>query len=121
MYKYTDGNNITNVALSNNIATITTSSSHGYHVGDTVAVNAFNNTFDGSYTITATPSSTTFQYAKTYTGTIASSSDTGTTNVGTLYSIGNNNSVMASGSNGLGSESGDVTDFSGAKEKFDNT
>ena len=120
VYQYTDGNAITNVELSNKIATITTASAHGYHVGDTVAVNAFNNTFDGTYTVTGV-TSTTFSYATTYAGTIASASDNGSTNLGTSFSLGKNNLVSASGSNGLGSESGTVTDFGGEKEAFDNT
>jgi hypothetical protein len=68
---------ITNVALTSNVATITTSSDHGYSTGDTVTVDASNNTFDGSYTITSTPTTTTFTYAKV-NANIASASATGT-------------------------------------------
>jgi hypothetical protein len=66
---------ITNVALTSNVATITTSAAHGYSVGDIVAVDASNNTFDGTYTITAV-TSTTFSYAKT-NNNISSVSATG--------------------------------------------
>ncbi|CAM8412906.1 hypothetical protein MCEMOHM34_01417 [Candidatus Methylopumilus universalis] len=56
---------ITNVALTSNVATITTSTAHGYKTGDRVTVDAINNTFDGTYTITGAPTTTTFTYAKT--------------------------------------------------------
>jgi hypothetical protein len=77
---------ISNVALTSNVATITTASVHGYSIGDTVTVDASNNTFDGSYTITTVPTSTTFTYAKVNaniasvaaTGTVIGSDYTGT-------------------------------------------
>jgi len=77
---------ISNVALTSNVATITTASAHGYSTGDTVTVDASNNTFDGSYTITTVPTSTTFTYAKVNanipsavaTGTVIASDYTGT-------------------------------------------
>jgi len=68
---------ITNVALTSNVATITTSSNHGYSTDDSVTVDASNNTFDGTYVVTGTPTSTTFTYAKTNTD-VPSASATGT-------------------------------------------
>jgi hypothetical protein len=68
---------ITNVALTSNVATITTSLAHGYSTGDSVTVDASDNTFDGAYVITGTPTTTTFTYAKTNTD-IPSASATGT-------------------------------------------
>lgn len=68
---------ITNVALTSNVATITTASAHGYSTGDSVTVDASNNTFDGTYVITGTPTDTTFTYAKT-NADIPSASATGT-------------------------------------------
>jgi hypothetical protein len=47
-------------------------------VGDIVTVDASIDTFDGNYIVTA-KTDTTFSYAKTYTGTIASVSATGST------------------------------------------
>jgi hypothetical protein len=77
---------ITNVALTSNVATITTASAHGYSINDVVTVDASNNVFDGSYTITSVPTSTTFTYAKVNadipsaaaTGTVIGSDYTGT-------------------------------------------
>ena len=68
---------ITTVALTSNVATITTALAHGFSTGDTVTVDASNNTFDGTYTITAVPTSTTFTYALV-TGNITSAAATGT-------------------------------------------
>jgi hypothetical protein len=68
---------ITTVALTSNVATITTALAHGFSTGDTVTVDASNNTFDGTYAITAVPSSTTFTYARV-TGNITSAAATGT-------------------------------------------
>jgi N4-gp56 family major capsid protein len=70
---------ITNVALTSNVATITTASAHGLGVGQIVAVAAVTATTVNSTaaTITAVPSSTTFSYAKTASN-VASAADTGT-------------------------------------------
>ena len=56
---------VSNKALTSNIATLTTSSAHGFAVGQTVVVADIDSTFNGTYTITATPSPTQFRYAKT--------------------------------------------------------
>ena len=74
-HTYTANKSITNVALTSNVATIT-SAAHGYVVGDIVTVNASNDTFDGNYIITAVTTDT-FSYAKTTTD-VTSASATGT-------------------------------------------
>lgn len=68
---------ISNVALTSNVATITTLDAHGYSIGDSVTVDASDNTFDGTYTITTVPTLTTFTYAKV-NANIASAAATGT-------------------------------------------
>jgi hypothetical protein len=70
---------VTNKALTNNVATITTTGSHTYRVGDTVVVASVDATFDGTYAITGVTSNT-FTYAKT-AANVASQADTGTTSV----------------------------------------
>lgn len=55
---------ITNKSLTSNVATITTSAAHYFSAGNTVAINGVDSTFNGTYTITTTPTSTTFTYAK---------------------------------------------------------
>jgi len=69
---------ITNVALTSNVATITTASAHGLGVGQVVAVAAVTATTvnDTAATITAV-TSTTFSYAKTASN-VTSAADTGT-------------------------------------------
>ena len=48
---------------SSNIVTVTTTSPHGFVTGQTVTIQGVDNTaFDGTFVITATPLSTTFQY-----------------------------------------------------------
>jgi hypothetical protein len=72
---------VTNVALTSNVATITTSAAHGFAAGDTVVVADLTNTdLNGTFTIVDVPTSTTFTYAKTASD-ITSTSDTGTADV----------------------------------------
>lgn len=54
---------VSNKALTDNVATLTTSAAHGFEVGEQVTVAGVDSTFNGTYTITA-KTSTTFSYAK---------------------------------------------------------
>ena len=56
---------ITTKSLTSNVVTLTTSTPHGYAVGDVVKVSNIDSTFNGIFTITAIPNSTQFSYAKT--------------------------------------------------------
>ena len=56
---------VTNKALASNVATLTTSAVHGYAVGDVVTVRNVGDPFDGTYTISAVASTTTFGYVRT--------------------------------------------------------
>lgn len=56
---------ITSRSLTSNVVTLTTSSTHGFVVGMTVSIININSIFNGSYTITSVPTTTTFTYAKT--------------------------------------------------------
>jgi hypothetical protein len=56
---------VSNKALTSNVATLTTSASHTYLVGDVVVVSGVDATFNGTYSITAVPTATTFTYDKT--------------------------------------------------------
>lgn len=87
---------ITQVSRATNVSTITTSGTHGFVTGDYVTVAAVTNTgFNGNFTITGTPTTTSFTYAQVGS-TVVATADTGTvtdlsyvnlaTNVtGTLY------------------------------------
>jgi hypothetical protein len=56
---------VSNKALTTNVATLTTSAAHGLAVDDEVWVEGVDSTFNGKYTVTAIPTTTTFTYAKT--------------------------------------------------------
>jgi hypothetical protein len=58
---------VSNKSLTSNIATLTTSTAHGFEIGQSVTVSEVDSTFNGTYTITAVPTTTTFRYAKTAT------------------------------------------------------
>jgi hypothetical protein len=55
---------ITNKALTSNVATLTTSAAHGLCTGMQIVITDVDATFDGEYTITSVPTTTTFTYAK---------------------------------------------------------
>jgi len=70
---------VSNKALTDNVATLTTTTAHGLEIGDRVTITGVDSTFNGTYTITATPTTTTFRYAKTATNvTSAAVSPVGT-------------------------------------------
>lgn len=69
---------INNVARTDNIVTVTTSTTHGFAVGNNVIVTAVTNTgINGTYTIVDVPTTSTFTYVKTGAD-ITSGADTGT-------------------------------------------
>jgi hypothetical protein len=75
---------INNKALTSNVATLQTTAAHGLAVGMEITITGVDATFNGTYTITTIPTSTTFTYAKTatnVTSTAVSPVGTGTTNV----------------------------------------
>lgn len=52
-------------SLTSNVATLTTPTAHGFRVGMPVAITGVDGIFNGTYTITAIPTTTSFRYAKT--------------------------------------------------------
>jgi hypothetical protein len=62
---------VNNKALTSNIATLTTGAAHGYEVGQSVVISGVDSTFNGTYTITAVPTTTTFRYAKVATDVVS--------------------------------------------------
>ena len=55
---------VSNSQLASNVATITTSATHGFIAGDLVTVSISNATFDGTHTIVSVPTTSTFTYDK---------------------------------------------------------
>ena len=58
---------VTNKELTSNVATLTTLAAHTFVAGETVVVTNVDATFNGTYTILAAPTTTTFTYSKTAT------------------------------------------------------
>jgi hypothetical protein len=56
---------INNKALTSNVATLTTTVAHGLSTGMQITITGVDATFNGEYTITGVPTTTTFTYAKT--------------------------------------------------------
>lgn len=56
---------ISNKALTSNVATLTTSTTHGFAIGDIVVVATVDATFNGTHVVKAVPTTTTFTYDKT--------------------------------------------------------
>jgi hypothetical protein len=75
---------ITNKARTTNVATLTTSAAHGLITGLEITITGVDATFNGTYTITGVPTTTTFTYTTGTSGTIASTAvspvGTGVTN-----------------------------------------
>ena len=60
----TTARTVSNKLLASNVATLTTSTAHGFFVGTSVVIAGVDATFNGTYTITQVPTPTTFRYAK---------------------------------------------------------
>jgi hypothetical protein len=78
---------VSNKALTSNVATITTSATHGFAVGDYVVVSSVDATFNGTYLIASVPTTTTFTYAKTATN-VTSAAASGSAVVSTKRRFG---------------------------------
>lgn len=57
--------NISNKALTTNVATLTTTQNHYLTTGETVVITNVDATFNGTFVVTGTPTATTFTYAQT--------------------------------------------------------
>jgi hypothetical protein len=93
---------VTGAILISNTATLTTSEAHGYVEGEDVTVSGLDQNYNGTYTITSVPSTTTFSYAKTRTDAkaIASRSmanDVATITMGATHGFVQNEVVEVSG------------------------
>jgi|694.fasta_scaffold03659_15 hypothetical protein len=59
-------NDILNAVLTSNVVTLTSRYDHNFSIGDSVVVSGMANAvYNGTYTITAVPTTTTFRYART--------------------------------------------------------
>ena len=62
---------INNKALTSNVATLTTTAAHGLCTGMEITITGVDATFNGNYTITGVPTTTTFTYAKTASNVVS--------------------------------------------------
>lgn len=79
---------VTNKVATTSVATISTSAIHGLEVGDTVvlALSPADATMDGTRTVTGTPSTTTFTFARTGTA-VTSVATAGTATCGRVFKV----------------------------------
>jgi hypothetical protein len=71
---------VSNKALTSNVATITTSATHGFAVGDIAVITGVDSTFNGTYYVKAVPTTTTFTFDKT-NANVTSAAATGSVSV----------------------------------------
>jgi hypothetical protein len=71
---------ISNKALTSNIATLTTSTTHGFGVGDVLVITGVDATFNGTYYVREVPTTTTFTFFKT-NANVTSAAATGSVSV----------------------------------------
>lgn len=85
-------NDIVNAVLTSNVVTLTTRYAHGFSVGNVVDVaDMATAAYNGTYTITAVPTTTTFRYAKTNTNIATAATTVGSVVLGDgmLFSTAN--------------------------------
>lgn len=65
---------VTNIALTSNVATLTTSQVHGYSTNQWIIVNGISAIFNGIYQITSTPTTTTLTYTRVADNVVSAAS-----------------------------------------------
>jgi hypothetical protein len=96
------GRTIIGAVLVSNIATLTTSESHGFVEGEDVTIAGLDQNYNGTFTIISIPSTTTFSYSKTRTDARAISSrsminDVATVTMSSTHGFAVNEVVAVSG------------------------
>ncbi len=104
-FSYSVVKTVTNGAVTTGVATLTTSAAHNFAVGNSVIVSTGDSRYDGTFTISAVPSTTTFSYTP---ATIATTSWAVASNLATLtvttppHGVKVGNSITVSGFTGAG-------------------
>ena len=80
--------NVVGAILISNTATLTTTEAHGYVEGEDVTIGNLDQNYNGTYTITSIPSTTTFSYTKTRTDARGTTSRSMTNDVATITMSG---------------------------------
>lgn len=77
-----DSYSITNVARAGTTCTVTLSAPHGYIIGNTITISGCSNsTFNGTWIVASTPTTSSFTFAHTSSGTINSIAATGSASI----------------------------------------
>jgi hypothetical protein len=71
---------VSNKSLTSNVATLTTSETHGFSIGDIAVITGVDATFNGTYYVKAVPTTTTFTFDKT-NANVTSAAATGSVSV----------------------------------------
>jgi hypothetical protein len=79
---------IVGAVLISNVATVTTSDSHGFIQGEDVTISGLDQNYNGTFTITSIPSATTFSYTKTRTDVRNAESRSMTNDIATITMSG---------------------------------
>jgi hypothetical protein len=95
------GVTVTNAVLNNNVVTLTTATAHGLVANNAILVAGISSVFDGTYTVVASPTSTTLTYAKT-NANVASVSVNGALIQSSLVTSVARRVVVAGGGGGFG-------------------
>ncbi len=85
--KKTVSASVSNKALTSNVATLTTSAAHGLFVGDSAIISGVDATFNGTYTVVAVPTATTFTYAKTSSNVAGAAASGSVSATATFYIV----------------------------------
>lgn len=97
---------VSNKALTSNVATITTSATHGFKVGQSVVIAGVDTTFNGTYTIASTPSGTTFTYAKTAADVTSAASGGTVTSNSAQFPAAGSYPIVVTAATGAGAQTG---------------
>lgn len=116
---------ITNKALTSNVATLTTSSAHGFAVGETVIITGVDDIFDGAHVLTTGTTGSTIKFAITHADVSSTVVDACVIEGTTVNTV--NNKQLSSGTATLtldattGLATGDTVTVKGVDATFDGT
>jgi hypothetical protein len=95
---------VSNKALTSNIATLTTSAPHGFSVGASVVISGVDATFDGTYQVASVPATNRFTFARTAANVLSATAE-GTVRGPSLWSNSTSlasRAIVAGGGGGAG-------------------
>jgi hypothetical protein len=94
------GFSVTKASMSGTTATLTTTTAHGFAVGNAILVANIGTTYDGTYTVLAVPTTTTLTYTKTGGSTTSETTGLSGAVIQTLPSLGLTRRILVAGGGG---------------------